>query len=216
MSDWRRTFRTVATTFAVTSAGWIIAGAVWLNDMRPAAVPVLAPNDASVSEPAPPRMPVPYPAATPSALLLIPVQGVPAAALVDTFTQARAGGARVHDAIDIMAPRGRPVLAAAEGRVEKLFLSVAGGKTIYIRSPDGKLMYYYAHLDSYRPGLAEGQQVARGQVLGTVGFTGNANPDGPHLHFAVMQTTPDANWSKGVAINPYPLLTGRRTVGGAG
>jgi murein DD-endopeptidase MepM/ murein hydrolase activator NlpD len=142
---------------------------------------------------------------------LIPVAGVRPEQLTDTFTQARDGGARVHDAIDIMAPRGTPVLAAASGTLEKLFTSKPGGLTIYVRSPDRRTITYYAHLDAYAPGLREGMQVHAGQPLGTVGFSGNADPAAPHLHFAIMQTTPDANWwDPATAINPYPLLAGRR------
>lgn len=103
------------------------------------------------------------PAAAEAGSLLIPVEGVPPTALTDTFTQARAGGARPHDAIDIMAARGRAVLAAADGRIEKLFTSVDGGLTIYQRSGDGRRIYYYAHLDGYARGLAEGQSVRRGR-----------------------------------------------------
>jgi murein DD-endopeptidase MepM/ murein hydrolase activator NlpD len=142
--------------------------------------------------------------------LIIPVVGVGSADLVDTFTQARAGGARVHDAIDIMADEGTPIVAAAPGKVEKLFLSKPGGKTLYVRSTDGKTIYYYAHLRDYQPGLAEGQRIERGQRLGSVGHTGNANPAGPHLHFAIMSTTPEAKWwEPTTAINPYPLLKTR-------
>ena len=97
----------------------------------------------------------------------------------DTFTQARAGGARVHDAIDIMADEGTPVIAATDGTVEKLFFSDGGGGiTAYVRSPDQRWTYYYAHLQGYAPGLAEGQKVKRGQLIGRVGHTGNANPAG--------------------------------------
>ena len=138
--------------------------------------------------------------------LLIPVEGVPPSALTDTFTQARAGGARPHDAIDIMAARGRGVLAAAGGRIEKLFTSEDGGLTIYQRSFDGRRIYYYGHLDGYAPGLAEGQMVKRGQKIATVGSTGNADPAAPHLHFAVHEVAPDEPWYGGRAINPYPLL----------
>lgn len=142
--------------------------------------------------------------------LAIPVAGMRAANLVDTFTQARAGGARVHDAIDIMAPEGTPVVAAAPGRVEKLFNSQGGGGiTAYVRSPDGKWIYYYAHLQRYAPGLAEGQKVARGSPIGFVGHTGNANPAGPHLHFAIHRMAPGEAWHEGSAINPYPLLAGK-------
>ena len=146
--------------------------------------------------------------------LAIPVQGVKPAQLVDTYTQARAGGARTHDAIDIMAPEGTPVVAAADGTVEKLFLSQGGGGiTVYVRSPDSRWIYYYAHLQGYAPGLAEGQQVKRGQLLGRVGHTGNANPGGPHLHFAINRMQPGEKWYQGSPINPYPLLAGRRASG---
>jgi murein DD-endopeptidase MepM/ murein hydrolase activator NlpD len=141
--------------------------------------------------------------------LLIPVEGVPASALTDTFTQARAGGARPHDAIDIMAARGRVVLAAADGRIEKIFWSEAGGRTLYERAPDGRTLYYYAHLDSYAPGLHEGQAIRRGQRIATVGSTGNADPAAPHLHFAVSRMAPADPWYGGQPVNPYPLLVGQ-------
>lgn len=142
--------------------------------------------------------------------LVVPVAGVRIEDLVDTYAQARAAGARVHDAIDIMAPRGTPVLAAAEGVVEKLFFSRGGGGiTAYVRSPDRLWVYYYAHLDSYEPGLREGQRLARGERIGTVGSTGNASPAGPHLHFAVHRMDRDDDWHGGTPVNPYPLLAGR-------
>lgn len=146
--------------------------------------------------------------------LAIPVAGVQQDELIDTFTQARAGGARRHDAIDIMAPAGTPVVAAAPGTVEKLYVSEGGGGiTAYVRSPDGRWNYYYAHLRSYAPGLREGQTVQRGQLIGRVGSTGNANPEGPHLHFAIKQMAPGEKWHQGRAINPYPLLAGERASG---
>jgi murein DD-endopeptidase MepM/ murein hydrolase activator NlpD len=140
--------------------------------------------------------------------LLLPVQGVQASQLTDTFTQSRGEG-RLHDAIDIMAARGTPVLAVADGRVAKLFDSKAGGLTVYQFDREEKLAYYYAHLDHYAAGLAEGRQLKRGDVLGYVGSTGNASPDGPHLHFAVFVLGPEKNWWKGTAVNPYPLLGGK-------
>ncbi|HEY0627044.1 MAG TPA: M23 family metallopeptidase [Allosphingosinicella sp.] len=143
--------------------------------------------------------------------LAIPVSGIRPNQLVDTYKQARAGGARVHDAIDIMAPHGTPVIAAAPGRVEKLFFSKGGGGiTAYVRSDDGKWIYYYAHLQDYAPGLKEGQKVERGSPIGRVGATGNANPDGPHLHFAIHRMVSGEDWHEGTAINPYPLLAGKR------
>jgi len=219
----RATARTIAVTATVTSLAWLIGGALYLQQERQrwaaeAAAPVLAGNEAVVARAPRPASPEDtvrqpqgsQPVTVPTAdvgRLLIPVAGVGRGELVDTFTQARAGGSRVHDAIDILAPRGTPVLAAAPGEVEKLFLSKPGGKTVYVRSTDRTMIYYYAHLDAYAPGLAEGQEVRRGQPLGTVGFTGNANPTAPHLHFAVMRTSPDAPWwEDAVVLNPYPLL----------
>ena len=141
--------------------------------------------------------------------LAIPVAGVKATGLVDTFTQARAGGMRVHDAIDIMAVEGSPVVAAAPGRVEKLFFSRGGGGiSAYVRSDDGLWSYYYAHLSAYAPGLYEGQRLLRGAPVGYVGHTGNASPDGPHLHFAINRMAPGEKWYQGTPINPYPLLAG--------
>ena len=153
--------------------------------------------------------PLPQTVVAPSGLA-IPVAGVRPDQLLDTFTQARAGG-RPHDAIDIMAPRGTPVIAAAGGTVEKLFFSHGGGGiTVYVRSPDRAWIYYYAHLDGYAPGLAEGQLVRRGDPIGFVGSTGNASPDGPHLHFAISRMGPTDRFWQGTPINPYPLLAGRR------
>ena len=145
--------------------------------------------------------------------LAIPVAGIKASQLSDTYTQARAGGARRHDAIDIMAAEGTPVVAAADGVVEKLFNSAQGGLTVYVRSPDRRWTYYYAHLQGYAPGLREGQQIKRGQLIGRVGHTGNADPAGPHLHFAINQMQPNEKWWHGSPINPYPLLAGRKAGG---
>ncbi len=139
---------------------------------------------------------------------VIPVQGVSANALTDTFLDDRgADGARRHEAIDIMADTGTAVLAYAPGTIAKLHRSGQGGNSIYVRSGDRLQIHYYAHLDQYDPSLREGQQVRTGQRLGTVGSSGNADPAAPHLHFAVMETTKDAEWWEPAnAINPYPLL----------
>lgn len=143
--------------------------------------------------------------------LAIPVAGVKPGQLTDTFTQARADGARVHDAIDIMAPEMTPVTAASPGTVEKLFYSNGGGGiSAYVRSDDGRWTYYYAHLNSYAAGLAERQHLARGSAIGFVGHTGNASADGPHLHFAINQMQPGEKWYNGTPINPYPLLAGQK------
>ena len=113
-----------------------------------------------------------------------------------------------------MAPEGTPVIAAADGTIEKLFFSHGGGGiTIYERGTDPKWQYYYAHLSAYAPGLAEGQQVKRGQVIGRVGHTGDASPSGPHLHFAINEMGPGRRWWQGTPINPYPLLAGKKAGG---
>lgn len=150
----------------------------------------------------------PVPAAIRTALAM-PVSGIVSADLTDSFLDPRdEDGLRRHEAIDIMAPRGTPVTAAAPGRIAKIHTSGAGGKSVYVRSKDKTRLYFYAHLDSYADGLKEGQSVKVGDALGTVGKTGNAKPDTPHLHFAVLQTTRDAEWWEPAnAINPYPLLT---------
>jgi murein DD-endopeptidase MepM/ murein hydrolase activator NlpD len=203
---------TIVVTATLTSAVWIAAGG---TIMQHAGLASRVAQPAKVAKPEPDsgRGSAVIPAAAlpaNGAKLVIPVRGKGPADLTDTFTAARAGGARVHDAIDIMAAEGTPVIAAAPGKVEKLFLSKPGGKTIYIRSADGRTIYYYAHLKSYAPGLAEQQMVTAGQSLGEVGHTGNASAEGPHLHFAVMSTSPQSKWyEQSTALNPYPLLGGK-------
>jgi murein DD-endopeptidase MepM/ murein hydrolase activator NlpD len=135
----------------------------------------------------------------------VPVQGVARQSLQDTFKDSRSQG-RVHDAIDILAPRNTPVLAVEAGRIAKLFVSDKGGLTIYQFDPTETYSYYYAHLEHYAPGLVEGNHVTRGQVLGYVGTSGNAPPDTPHLHFAITLLPPQKNWWQGQPINPYPVL----------
>lgn len=137
--------------------------------------------------------------------LLIPVAGVRAEELHDTFDAARSEG-RVHDAIDIPAPHGTPVLAAADGTIVKLFQSERGGITIYELSADQKYFYYYAHLDRYADGLAEGQIVKQGATIAYVGDTGNAGAGNYHLHFSIAIASDPKRWWEGVNINPYPLL----------
>lgn len=149
-------------------------------------------------------------AAAPSGLLL-PVQGIAAAQLQDTFTDARSQG-RVHDAIDILAAEGTPVLAVADGTIEKLFDSERGGLTVYQFEPGGAYCYYYAHLQRYADGLAEKQAVKRGDVIGYVGHTGNASPDAPHLHFEIHRLGPEKQWWKGESLNPYPVLRGEQAL----
>ncbi|MBT2766921.1 M23 family metallopeptidase [Stenotrophomonas sp. ISL-67] len=149
-------------------------------------------------------------AAGPSGLLL-PVQGITPTQLQDTFTDARSQG-RVHDAIDILAAEGTPVLAVADGTIEKLFDSERGGLTVYQFEPGGTYCYYYAHLQRYADGLAEKRAVRRGDVIGYVGHTGNASPDAPHLHFEIHRLGPEKQWWKGESLNPYPLLRGEQAL----
>lgn len=144
--------------------------------------------------------------------LAIPVVGIKANQLVDTFDAARSQGRR-HDAIDIMSAEGTPVIAAADGTIEKLFNSVRGGLTIYERSNDQRWIYYYAHLSAYAPGLAEGQRVKQGQIIARVGHTGDASAAGPHLHFAINQMAQGERWWNGTPINPFPLLAGKKASG---
>ena len=137
--------------------------------------------------------------------LIIPVSGVVAGELRDTFTDARSNG-RVHDAIDIPAPRGTHILSASAGRVLKLFTSEAGGLMVYAADSSERFILLYGHLDGYAPGLADGSPLARGQTIGFVGTTGNAPPNLPHLHFAIEKSTDISKWWRGTAVNPYPLL----------
>ena len=138
--------------------------------------------------------------------LVIPVSGVERRVLTPTFNDPRGGGRRTHEALDIMAPRGTPVVAADGGTVVKLFASKPGGTTIYQFDPSGTYCYYYAHLDRYAPELEQGDAVERGQTIGYVGSTGNASPDAPHLHFAIFRLGPEKHWWEGVAIDPYLVL----------
>ena len=136
--------------------------------------------------------------------MIIPVAGVGPGAIHDMFDEVR--GNRRHEAIDILAPRGTPVIATDDGPVRKLFTSKPGGLTVYQFDPDARFCYYYAHLDRYAPGLHEGQLLHRGDILGYVGTTGNAPKDTPHLHFALIRLDSDRRWWKGKYVNPYPLL----------
>lgn len=142
---------------------------------------------------------------TDSLKLIVPVAGIRPDQLQDTFTASRSEG-RVHEAIDIMAPGGAPVLAAADGKIVKFHDSVPGGITIYELSVDGKYIYYYAHLQKRADGLKEGDAVRQGAVIGYVGDTGNAGPGNYHLHFSLFAVTDPKRYWDGTNINPYPLL----------
>ena len=137
--------------------------------------------------------------------LAIPVAGIEKESIYDSFVDAR--GAKKHEAIDIHAPRGTPVIAADDGCVVKLFRSIPGGITLYQFDPEGNFAYYYAHLDRYADDVKEGTQLRRGDVVGYVGTTGNAPANTPHLHFAIFRLGPEKRWWAGTAVNPYAVFT---------
>src|SRR5688572_1451622 len=137
--------------------------------------------------------------------LTLPVQGIKRDELRDTFNEMR-GSSRRHEALDVLAPRNTPILAVEDGRIARLFLSDAGGITIYQFDPSETYCYYYAHLERYADGLKEGAPIKRGQVIGYVGTTGNAPRDTPHLHFAIFKMTDEKKWWQGTAIDPYSVL----------
>lgn len=137
--------------------------------------------------------------------LSFPIEGYRLMDLKDSFHETR-GGVRRHEALDILAPRGTPVLAVDEGAVVKLFTSEQGGLTVYQFDARERFCYYYAHLDRYAEGLREGTILKRGGRVGYVGTTGNARPDNPHLHFAIFRLGPEKRWWEGTALNPFPLF----------
>ena len=137
--------------------------------------------------------------------LTMPVEGATRDALRDSFNEVRSG-ARRHEAIDILAPRHTRVVAVDDGTVAKLFRSDAGGITVYQFDATARYVYYYAHLEGYAAGLAEGAPITREQVLGYVGTSGNAPKDTPHLHFAIFRLTDRKQWWEGMPIDPYQVL----------
>ena len=155
---------------------------------------------------APGTAPVP---ATDAPALVVPVAGIPREGLRDSWGDPRDNGQRAHHGLDIMAPPNTPVVAAAGGVVEKLFQSAAGGTTLYVRSPDRRWIYYYAHLAGYAPGMREDKLVRVGETIGYVGDTGNAGAGNYHLHFGVARARPQDRWHQGSDVNPYPILAAR-------
>ncbi len=188
-------------TATVLVAGILLAFIVlaYVLKDRQARADVEATVPAAVARPA--ATPVPGPAAP--GRLAFPLPGFEHA-LRDNFDEKR--GVRKHAALDIMAPRGTPVRAEDDGRIAKLYRGPMAGISIYQFDPATTRVYFYAHLDRYAADLKEGQAVARGDVIGYVGSTGNAPERAPHLHFAIHELGPDKRWWKGKAINPYALL----------
>lgn len=195
-----------------------VAAQVPIVDMSPSAQRPLLPAETPVVAAEPAAVPAPTlvpargaavvssgdVAALRSRQLLVPVAGVRRANLVGSFADARGG--RTHEALDIAAPRGTPVVAADDGTVLKLFTSRGGGLTIYQADPTRKFIYYYAHLDAYAPALREGQAVSKGQQIGIVGTTGDAPPTTPHLHFAILRNDDMTKWWTGTPLDPYAVL----------
>jgi murein DD-endopeptidase MepM/ murein hydrolase activator NlpD len=177
--------------------------------VSPPAPPVplapLPPLPPAVLPPLPPAVET-GPVAMPKLRLLLPIQGIRRKDLRDSFSEHRGNGLRSHEATDILAPRNTPILAVDDGRVAKLFNSVRGGLTVYQFDPTETYCYYYAHLDRYAPGLKEGDRLRRGQLIGYVGTTGNADPATPHLHFALFRLGAEKQWWRGTPLDPYPLL----------
>ena len=138
--------------------------------------------------------------------IAMPLDSVNPAALHSSFNERRGGGARAHEALDIMAPSRTPVKSATRGRVLKLFTSVAGGLMVYAADSSERFVLIYAHLDGYAPGLQDGSALTRGQLIGFVGSTGNASANAPHLHFAIARSADVKRWSRGRAVDPLPVL----------
>ena len=225
---------------AVAALVWFLSYRFWsqpVTPLRPPAqdaerLPTPSPTATPTPTPTPGAAPAPdatpTPAAAPGASpqaegpaagqepalaamrLLIPVEGIAPSQLQDTYKDSRSEG-RVHDAIDIIAPRGTPVLAATDGRIVKLFNSVKGGITLYqLAAADERYVLYYAHLERYADGLAEGHVARRGETVGYVGDTGNATPGNTHLHFQIYRVEDPKHFWAGENLSPYPLLRGAR------
>ena len=198
-------------------AGVGVSGAIGRGPARVSQPSVVEVKPALPEAPPPVAPPPPASAAAPPVLsadpiedlrgrrLTLPVEKIELDDLRDDFTETRGGG-RQHEAIDVLAPRNTPVLAVEDGTVAKLFLSKAGGLTIYQFDPTANYVYYYAHLEGYAPGLKEKDPITRGQVIGYVGTSGNAPRDTPHLHFAIFKMTGEKQWWRGTALDPYQVL----------
>jgi len=143
----------------------------------------------------------------PHSRLRVPIDGANVATWKGGFDERRGGGSRGHEAVDILSPRNTPIHAVAQGSIAKIFESKAGGHTVYQFDAEGRLCYYYAHLERYAAGLHEGQSISQGDVIGYVGTSGNAPPNTPHLHFAVFELGPDKRWWKGQPVDPYLVFS---------
>lgn len=207
----------MAALFTIFPAGpWQVVEQPTHATSKPSESPVAAVRPSAIESPpavtTPPAPAVVVPAISANAVevlrdrrLEVPVKGARREDLREMFDEQR-GSSRRHEAIDMLAPMRTPVVAVEDGTIARLFLSNAGGITIYQFDPTTTYVYYYAHLESYAPGLKEGDRVKRGEVLGYVGTTGNAPKDTPHLHFAIFAMTDKKQWWQGTAIDPYKVL----------
>jgi peptidoglycan LD-endopeptidase LytH len=186
-------------------------GAVSAPQIEPHVTPTTLPSVSPSPNPEPTATPVEQPIQSARGRLLMPVQGVKPEQLIDTYSQSRSEG-RVHEAIDIMAPAGTPVVAVADGEILRFHDSVQGGITIYQISTDKRYFYYYAHLQARAPGIAEKQFVKQGTTIGYVGDTGNAGPGNNHLHFSIKAVVDPNRFWDGTNINPYPILKGETSL----
>lgn len=190
--------------------GWTILALIVLAGLAFGSMLTIGgPRRGSVSTEVPSAPAEPGPAIAGYPQLAVPVAGVSRSQITDNWLDPRGGGEREHHGTDIVVPQGTPVIAAAPGRIEKLFQSDLGGITLYERSPDGRWQYYYAHLAGYAPGILEGQMVSTGQLLGYAGDTGDAGPGNYQLHFGLSYMAPGEGWWQGTPVNPYPLLAAR-------
>ena len=133
----------------------------------------------------------------PPTALPVPVEGVAARRIADTWGAARDGGARGHEGVDIFAPRGTPVRSSTVGIVTAVRDGGLGGRQVWVLGP-ARERHYYAHLDDWAPSLQTGDVVQPGTLLGFVGTTGNAQGTPPHLHYGI--------YGADGALNPWPLV----------
>jgi murein DD-endopeptidase MepM/ murein hydrolase activator NlpD len=179
--------------------------------------PTRAPKTAPTAAPAPaPSAPVEVDSATAglsdadylwTRRLTVPVAGADMSKVDDSFSEPRDGD-RVHRALDILAPRGTPILSADDGKILRMSTSSLGGITMYTVDPANRIVYYYAHMDHYNDAMTPGRAIVRGDTLGFVGTTGNAPKDTPHLHFQIMRWAPDGKYWNGEPIDPFDYLGG--------
>ncbi len=227
--------RSVAIFFAGFAAGVLLIAVLLRHPGTPSVIkasaashpldsPHAAPHPLPEASPTKPPVPTLSPAAQAEALpperlpsdassslphdLLIPVSGLSPSSLVDNFNEVHNG--HRHEALDIMAARGTPVVAVDEGNVVKLFNSKQGGLTVYQFNNTRTWCFYYAHLDRYAQELKEGTLLRKGDILGYVGSSGNASTNAPHLHFTIFKLGPEKRWWHGTPVDPYPLLTATR------